>query len=87
MNLQAPLNVQKLQATLQAKAKESPDYRFDARYDKVYREEVLIQAYRVARANGEAPGVDGETVEAIEAYEVKRWLGELAQAPRNKMYR
>ena len=39
MSLQAPIKVQKLQQALHAKAKESPDFRFYALYDKIYREE------------------------------------------------
>jgi len=87
VSLQAPIQVQKLQQTLHAKAKESPDFRFYALYDKIYREDILAHAYRLARHNGGKPGVDGENFSAIEAYGVERWLGELAQALREKRYR
>lgn len=87
MGLVAPEKVQKLRAALHAKAKGAPDYRFYTLYDKLYREDVLAYAYRVAKANGGAPGVDGESFEAIEAYGEERWLGELAQALRTKTYR
>ena len=86
MSLIAPEKVQKLQAALHAKAKGAPDYRFYTLYDKLYREDVLAYAYRVSKANGGAPGVDGEGFEAIEAYGQDRWLGELAQALRTKTY-
>ena len=36
MSLTTLINVQKLQMALHAKAKESPDFRFYAVYDKVY---------------------------------------------------
>ena len=42
MGLTPPAKVQKLQAALHAKAKESPSYRFYLLYDKVYRVAVLI---------------------------------------------
>jgi len=87
VSLQAPNKVQKLQTTLHAKAKASPDYRFYALYDKVCRDDVLLYAWRCCRANGGAPGVDGERFEAIEAYGVERWLGELAEALREHTYR
>ena len=87
MSLQAPEKVQKLQQTLHAKAKGSPEFRFYALYDKLYRADVLAHAYRLARSNGGKPGVDGEDFSTIEAYGVERWLGELAQALREKRYR
>ena len=45
MSLTTPHSVQKLQATLHAKAKDSPTQRFHALYDKVYRKDVLAHAY------------------------------------------
>ena len=87
MSLQAPEKVQKLQQALHAKAKGSPDFRFYALYDKFYREDILAHAYRLARRNGGKPGVDGEDFPAIEAHGVERWLGELAQALKEKRYR
>jgi RNA-directed DNA polymerase len=78
VSLQAPVRVQKLQRALHAKAKGSPACRFHALYDKIYREDILAHAYRLARSNGGKPGVDGEDFSAIEAYGVERWLGELA---------
>lgn len=86
MSLQAPEKVQKLQAALHAKAKESPGFRFYALYDKVHRDDVLAHAWRCCRANGGAAGVDGERFEDIEACGVERWLGELAEALRSKAY-
>jgi group II intron reverse transcriptase/maturase len=87
MNLIPPVKVGKLQAALQAKAKGAPTYRFYALYDKLYRADVLAYAYACCRANGGAPGVDGQTFEQIEAYGVGRWLGELAEALRKRTYR
>ena len=87
MNLATPASVQKLQTTLQAKAKASPDFRFYAVYDKVYREDGLTFAHACCQANGGAAGVDDQTFADIEAYGVKRWLDELAQALKNRTYR
>jgi len=87
VSLQAPMKVQKLQQALHAKAKGSPARRFHALYDKLYREDILAHAYRLARANRGKPGVDGEDFRNIEAYGVERWLGELAQALKEKRYR
>jgi group II intron reverse transcriptase/maturase len=87
MSLQPPPLVEKLQATLHTKAKESPQYRFYALYDKVYRADVLAYAFERCRANGGAAGVDGQTFADIEKYGVWQWLGELAQDLKGKTYR
>jgi len=87
MSLIPPPKVQKLQAALHAKAKGSPDYRFYALYDKLYRADVLKFAYRCCVANGGAAGVDGQTFVAIEAYGEQRWLDELADELKMKTYR
>jgi len=87
MNLTTPPSVQKLQRALHDKAKESPNFRFYALYDKVYRKDVLAFAYACCQANGGAAGVDGQTFEDIEAYGVERWLDELAQELKSRTYR
>lgn len=79
MSLATPLSVQKLQTALHDKAKESPNLRFYALYDKVYRRDVLEFAYECCKANGGAAGADGQTFGDIEEYGVERWLDELAQ--------
>lgn len=78
--------VQKLQAALRTKAKESPQFRFYALYDKVYREDVLAVAFEQSRQNAGAPGIDGQTFDDIAAYGVEKWLGELAEELRTKRY-
>ena len=86
VSLTTPASVQKLQTALHGKAKESPDFRFYALYDKVYRKDVLAFAYECCKANGGAAGVDGQTFEDIEAYGIERWLDELAQELKSRTY-
>jgi len=86
MSLRPPDTVRKLQGALHAKAKGSPEYRFYALYDKVYREDVLAFAYQQCLRNGGSPGVDGERFEDIETLGVERWLGDLTEALRSKTY-
>ncbi len=77
VSLSPPLKVGKLQAALHTKAKNSPDYRFYALYDKLYRRDVLRFAYERSRANRGKPGVDRQTFADIEEYGLERWLDEL----------
>src|SRR2546425_11970064 len=86
MSLTTPVSVQELQTALPDKAKESPDFRFYALYDKVYRKDVLAFAYECCKANGGAAGVDRQTFLDIEAYGVERWLDELAQELKSRTY-
>ena len=72
-SLRAPDSVRKLQTV------GSPDFRFYSLSDKVWRADVLEAAWQTVRRNGGAAGVDGETVQRIEAQGVERWLGELAR--------
>ena len=81
-----PTKLQKLPAALHAKAKASPNQRFHARCDKVYRPDVLALAYACGKANGGAAGVDGQTFADIVTDGVERWPGEPANVLIFSMY-
>jgi len=87
VSLQTPDSVRRLQRTLYVKAKSEPAYRFYLLYDKVYREDILLHAYRVSRAARGAPGVDGVRFEDIDAAGVAEWLAGLRRALQDKTYR
>ena len=87
MSLIPPVKVGKLQTALHTKAKNSPDYRFYALYDKLYRRDVLEWAFIRCLRNGGAPGVDGQSFADIETYGEERWLDELTEELRNETYR
>ena len=53
--------VRALQRKLYRAAKQSLDRRFGALYDKIYREDVLWEAWKRVKANDGAPGVDEES--------------------------
>jgi len=80
-------NVRQLQNRLWAAAKQSEGRRFHALYDRIHRSDVLWEAWRRVRANRGAAGVDGLTLEAVEAYGVHRMLDELQDRLRAGTYR
>ena len=86
-NLETPEKIQTLQRKLYLKAKNEPEYRFYLLYDKVYRSDILAHAYRLAKANGGAPGVDGLTFECIERQGVEGFLAELQEELKRQTYR
>lgn len=88
MRLSTPETVRTLQRKLYAKAKQEPGFRFYALYDKLYRADNLSHAYELVRSNEGAPGLDGQSFEAIEAEEGKeRFLQRLREQLESKTYR
>ena len=85
-SLPPQIKLWELQEALHAKAKGNPSYRFYALYDKIYRADVLAEAWRRSRANAGASGVDGVEFEHIEREGVDQWLGQLAQELKAKRY-
>ena len=59
-------NLQDLRRSLYVKAKAEPSWRFWGLYVHVCKMETLYEAYRMAKENDGAPGIDGVTFEAIE---------------------
>jgi len=87
VRLETPDKIRTLQRKLYCKAKAEPEFRFYLLYDKVCRQDILAHAYRLARANAGAPGVDGVTFAQIEAEGVDAWLASLREELALKMYR
>src|SRR5712664_194872 len=61
-----PVNLQDLRRSLYIKAKAEPAWRFWGLYVHICKMETLHEAYRMAKSNDGAPGIDGVTFEAIE---------------------
>jgi RNA-directed DNA polymerase len=87
MSLATPEKIRSLQRKLYCKAKAEPAFRFYVLYDKICRADILEHAYKLARANGGAPGVDGVTFEQIEEAGVEAWLAGLREDLVAKTYR
>jgi len=87
MSLKTPEKIRTFQRKLYLKAKAEPDYHFYLLYDKIYREDILRHAYRLAKANGGGAGVDGISFEKIEEEGVDQWLSGIRKELRAKTYK
>ena len=79
--------VRELQRKLYVCAKQSRTRRFHGLYDRIYRSDVLWEAWRRVRSNRGAAGVDAETIQAIEKRGVGEFLAEIEAALRAGRYR
>ena len=57
--------VRNLQRALYRKSKQEKEARFYSLYDKVWRTDVLWEAWQQVKANHGAPGIDGKTIAEI----------------------
>jgi RNA-directed DNA polymerase len=87
MSLETPDKIRNLQRKLYCKAKAEPAFRFYVLYDKICRDDILFHAYRLARVNAGAPGVDGVTFAQIEEEGLEAWLAGLRKELVSKTYR
>ena len=73
----APISLQDLRRSLYIKAKAETSWRFWGLYVHVCKMETLREAYRMARSNDGAPGIDGVTFEAIDQSGVESLLEQI----------
>jgi len=85
--IKAPIHLQDLRRRLYVKAKTEPSWRFWGLYVHVCKRETLREAYRLAKANDGAPGIDGVTFESVEASGLEGFLEQLRQELVERTYR
>jgi RNA-directed DNA polymerase len=79
--------VRQLQRRLWAAAKRQPGRRFHALYDRIFRGDVLKEAWKRVRKNKGSAGVDAQTLTEVEEYGVDRFLEEIAAVLKAGTYR
>jgi RNA-directed DNA polymerase len=85
--IKTPISLQDLRRRLYVKAKAEPSWRFWGLYVHVCKPPTLQEAYRLAKENNGAPGIDGVTFEAIEAEGVEGFLAGLREELVQRTYR
>ncbi len=62
-----PISLQELRRRIYRKAKSDKTHRFWGLFVHLTKSETLEEAYRIAKSNGGAPGIDGQKFEHIES--------------------
>ena len=83
----SPVKVRQLQRRLWSTAKRQPERRFHALYDRIYRRDVLWEAWRRVQRNRGAAGIDALTLADVEQMGVETFLEELGTHLRAGSYR
>src|SRR5439155_26907567 len=79
--------VRKLQRALYHRGKQDKKKRYYSLYDKVWRADVLREAWRQVKANKGAPGVDGVAIETIvNTGQEEEMITKLQEALREQRY-
>lgn len=86
-SMHAAPRVRVLQRKLYRAAKVDPKRTFGVLYDKVFSREVLWEAWERVKRNRGSAGIDGQTIEAIEASGVERFVDELQHELQTQRYR
>ena len=68
-------------------AKQDKGFKFYVLYDKLFIPYMLHEAWKQVRSNDGSPGIDGTTIDDIEAYGVNTYLTELGEELRTRTYR
>ena len=85
--MKAPIGLQDLRRKIYRKAKSDKEWRFWGLYVHICKMETLQEAYRMAKKNNGAPGIDGVTFEAIEGGSLEGFLEQICDELVSGTYR
>jgi group II intron reverse transcriptase/maturase len=77
--IKAPIGLQELQRRIYRKAKSDTAHRFWGLFVHITKAETLAEAYRIAKRNGGAAGIDGQTFEDIASSGVGGFLADIRE--------
>jgi RNA-directed DNA polymerase len=80
-------HVQRLQRRLGEAAKRAPTRRFHALYDRIWRADILREAWKRVQRNGGSAGIDEESIAAIRALGEDAFVADLGERLRAGRYR
>ena len=80
-------HVQRLQRRLGEAANRAPERRFHALYDRIWRSDILREAWRRVQRNGGSAGIDEESIAAIRALGEDAFIADLGERLRTGKYR
>jgi RNA-directed DNA polymerase len=81
------INLQELRKKIYLKAKADKTWKFWGLYVHICKIEVLKEAYKMAKRNNGAPGIDGVTFEAIEEAGLEEFLEQIRKELVTGMYK
>ena len=85
--IKASINLQELRRKIYLKAKSEKTWKFWGLYVHVCKMETLREAYKLAKANNGAPGIDGVTFGAIEEADLEAFLLRIRSELVSRTYR
>lgn len=85
--IKASISLQELRRKIYIKAKADKQWRFWGLYGHITKPEVLREAYRLAKANKGAPGIDGRSFDDIEQEGLEGFLEGIRQELLERTYR
>jgi group II intron reverse transcriptase/maturase len=78
--------VRQLQRKLYLSAKDNKKRRFHALYDKVYRKDILVKAWKLVKANGGSGGIDKVSIEDVVTYGEDKFIEEIQKELQENTY-